>query len=314
MDLKQIYGELSPRIDKNRMFPDAPMKDYTSFKAGGNAALLVEPENAGELAYALNVLTRYGVEHMVIGNGSNLLVRDSGYRGVIIRISEPFRKIRITDSLIEAEAGVLLSAAANAAAEASLTGFEFASGIPGTIGGAVFMNAGAYDGEISQIIETAEILAKDGSRTFTLNKDELKLSYRHSILQETGDILLKAAFRLEKGDREKIDARMRELTARRTEKQPLSFPSAGSFFKRPHNHFAGKLIQDAGLSGLSVGGARISPLHAGFIINTGGATATDIINLMEIVRSTVFSEFGILLEPEVRIIGEISHETSSRNG
>lgn len=304
MDIDQIYDELSLQIDKSRMIPDAPMKEYTSFRAGGNAALLVKPENAEELSYALKVLSERGAEHMIIGNGSNLLVKDSGYRGVILRIGEPFQEINVTGGRMEAGAGVLLSAAARAAQDASLTGFEFASGIPGTVGGAVFMNAGAYDGEISYILESAEILSGDGSRIFTLKKDELELSYRHSLLQRTGDVLLKAVFHLEKGDREKIDARMKELTARRTEKQPLNYPSAGSFFKRPHNHFAGKLIQDAGLQGLTVGGAQVSTLHAGFIINIGEATAANIIDLMEIVRSTVFEEFGILLEPEVRIIGE----------
>jgi len=304
LNINQIYDELSLRIDKNRMIPDAPMKDYTSFKAGGNAALMVVPDNADELSYALKVLNEHDIKHLVVGNGSNLLVRDSGYRGVILRIGEPFQKLRATENRIEAGAGVLLSAAAREAYNASLTGLEFASGIPGSVGGAVFMNAGAYDGEISQVIESAEILSKDGSRIFTLNKEELELSYRHSILQKTGDVLLKAVFLLEQGDREKITERMRELTARRTEKQPLSYPSAGSFFKRPHNHFAGKLIQDAGLQGLTKGGAQVSTLHAGFIINTGGATATDIIDLMEIVRGTVYEEFGVLLEPEVRIIGE----------
>lgn len=304
MNINNIYDDLTLRIDKSRMIADAPMKDYTSFKAGGNAALLVKPESTDELSYALKVLAQHEAEHLVIGNGSNLLVRDSGYRGVIIRMGEPFHTIRADGEHIETGAGVLLSAASKEAAEASLTGFEFASGIPGTIGGAVFMNAGAYDGEISQIIESAEVMSRDGSDVFTLTKEELELSYRHSILQESGDVLLKATFKLEKGDPEKISARMKELTARRTAKQPLNYPSAGSFFKRPHNHFAGKLIQDAGLSGLTVGGAQISPLHSGFIINTGGATATDILNLMEIVRGTVFDEFGILLEPEVRIIGE----------
>ncbi len=304
MKISEIYDELSLRIDKSRMISDAPMRDYTSFKAGGNAALLIEPGSVEELAYALNVLDKHKMKHMVIGNGSNLLVKDSGYQGVILRMGEAFRQIRINGNRMEAEAGALLSAAAKEACNASLAGFEFASGIPGTVGGAVFMNAGAYDGEISQVIERAEILSKDGNRVFTLNKEELKLSYRHSVVQETGDILLKAVFLLEKGDRETIEARIRELTARRNEKQPLSYPSAGSFFKRPHNHFAGKLIQEAGLSGLSVGGAQVSPLHAGFIINTGGATATDIIDLMEIIKAAVFEESGVLLEPEVRIIGE----------
>lgn len=304
MNINEIYDELSLRIDKTRMIADAPMKEYTSFKAGGNAALLVMPGNAEELAYSLKVLSEHSVKHMVMGNGSNLLVRDSGYRGVILRIGEPFQQINVTGESMEAGAGVLLSAAARTAYDASLTGFEFAGGIPGTIGGAVFMNAGAYDGEISKVIESAEILSKDDARIFTLNKDELDLSYRHSILQSTGDVLLKASFRLKKGDPEKINAKMRELAARRTEKQPLNYPSAGSFFKRPPNHFAGKLIQDAGLRGLTVGGAQVSPLHAGFIINTGGATATDIIDLMEIVKSAVFETSGILLEPEVRIIGD----------
>lgn len=304
MNTNQIYDELSLRIDKKNMIQDAPMKEYTSFKTGGNAALLVQPQNTEELSYALKVISDHEVKHLIIGNGSNLLVKDSGYEGIILRIGEPFQEIRVNGERLEAGAGVLLSAAAREACNASLAGFEFASGIPGTIGGAVFMNAGAYDGDISQIIESAEILSKDGTRVFQLKKDELELSYRHSVLQSTGDILLKAVFLLEQGDQDKIKERIKELTARRTQKQPLSYPSAGSFFKRPHNHFAGKLIQDAGLSGLRVGGAQISPLHAGFIINTGNATATDIIDLMEIVRGTVFEEAGILLEPEVRIIGE----------
>lgn len=304
MNISQIYDVLSLRIDKSRMIQDAPMKEYTSFRAGGNAALLVEPGSAEELSYALKALKEHEIKHLVVGNGSNLLVRDSGYQGVILRIGEAFQKISVSGNRIETGAGVLLSAAAKEACNASLTGLEFASGIPGSVGGAVFMNAGAYGGEISQIIESAELLSKDGSRVFILKKEELELSYRHSILQRTGDVLLKAVFLLEEGDQGKIAGRMKELAARRTEKQPLSYPSAGSFFKRPQGHFAGKLIQDAGLSGLTKGGAQVSPLHAGFIINTGGATAADIIDLMEIIRSTVYEESGVLLEPEVRIIGE----------
>ncbi len=304
MNISQIYDELSLRIDKDKMVLDAPMKEYTSFKAGGKAALLVIPESRDALVYALKLMTEHQINHFVMGNGSDLLVKDGGYRGVIIRIGEAFREIEITGERVKAGGGALLSAVAREASEASLTGFEFASGIPGSVGGAVFMNAGAYDGEMSQVIEGAEIMAKDGSRIYGLKKDELQLSYRHSILQRTGDILLNATFLLEKGDQEKIKQRIKELTARRTEKQPLSYPSAGSFFKRPHNHFAGKLIQDAGLRGLKLGGAQVSTLHAGFIINHGDATAADIINLMEVVRSTVFEESGVLLEPEVRIIGE----------
>lgn len=304
MNINQIYDELTLRIDKSRMTLDAPMKEYTSFKAGGNAALLIQPGSMEELSYTLKLLADKKVKHLVIGNGSNLLVKDTGYHGVIIRIGEAFQQINVNGDRIEAGAGLLLSAVAREAYNASLTGFEFAAGIPGSIGGAVFMNAGAYDGEISQIIESVEILSQDGAHVTIKTREELELSYRHSILQRTGDILLKATFLLKKGDQERISARMKELTAKRTEKQPLAYPSAGSFFKRPQNNYAGKLIQDAGLRGLKLGGAQVSPLHAGFIINTGGATATDIIDLMEVIRNTVFEKSGILLEPEVRIIGE----------
>lgn len=303
MSINEIYEELSLQIDKDRMVLNAPMKEYTSFRAGGAAALLVSPGNREELSFALKTLTERGIGHIVIGNGSNLLVRDSGYHGVILRMGEAFQHVGIDGNRVDAEAGVLLSAAAREAAASSLSGLEFAAGIPGTVGGAVFMNAGAYDGEISQVLESAEILSKDGTKTFTLTRDELELSYRHSALQKTGDVLLKAVFRLEKGDQNKINEKMKELAAKRAEKQPLNYPSAGSFFKRPPGHFAGKLIQDAGLRGLTVGGAQVSALHAGFIVNSGGATATDVIDLMEIVRGTVFEKCGVMLEPEVRIIG-----------
>ncbi|MDF3002590.1 MAG: murB [Bacillota bacterium] len=304
MNISQIYEELLLQIDKNRMVLDAPMKEYTSFKAGGTADLLIMPKDRDELVKALNVVSSSGAEHLIMGNGSNLLVKDGGYRGVIIRMGEGFQEVKTEGNRITAGAGALLSTVAREACNASLAGFEFASGIPGTVGGAVYMNAGAYDGEMSMIIESAEVLTKDGSRIFRLSKDELELSYRHSIFQRTGDILLNACFLLKEGDQEKISDRIKELTARRTEKQPLSYPSAGSFFKRPHNHFAGKLIQDAGLRGLSLGGAQVSELHSGFLINRGGATASDIVNLMEVIRSTVFENSGVLLEPEVRIVGE----------
>lgn len=303
MNIDRIFDELSVQIDEKKMMLDAPMKEFTSFRAGGNAALLVKPGDEAELSFALKVLAEHKVMHMVMGNGSNLLVKDSGYPGVILRLGEPFQEVCIEGDVIEAGAAALLSATAKLALMESLAGFEFAAGIPGTVGGAVFMNAGAYDGEISQVLESVRLMAKDGFRTFTLTKDELGLGYRRSILQDTGDILLQAVFRLQKGDQEKISDKMKELAEKRLEKQPLSYPSAGSFFKRPPGHFAGELIQNAGLRGLTIGGAQVSELHAGFIINTGGATATDILDLMEIVRSTVYEKHGVLLEPEVRIIG-----------
>ena len=304
MDINRIYNELSLRIDKNKMVLNAPMKQYTSFKAGGHAALLLEPQSTEELADVVRLLSQYGIRHLVIGNGTNILVRDCGYKGVVIRIGEAFGKISSDGSCIEAGAGALLSDVARKALGESLTGFEFAGGIPGSVGGAVFMNAGAYDGEISQVILEADIISKDGGEIRRIEKKDMDLGYRNSIFQKTGEIILKAVFKLEDGDTEMIRRKMKELTARRTEKQPLAYPSAGSFFKRPHGHFAGKLIQDAGLRGLTLGGAQVSTLHAGFIINRGGATASDIINLMEIVRNTVYDRFDVMLEPEVRIIGD----------
>lgn len=304
MDINRIYDELSLQIEKGRMVLNASMKEYTSFKAGGNAALLLKPADMEELTYAIRLLNQYDINHLIIGNGTNILVKDSGYSGVVIRIGEQFSKISVKGNIIEVEAGALLSAIAKEAWNESLTGFEFAGGIPGTIGGAVFMNAGAYDGEISQIIQSAEVISADGSEIRTINKEDMKLSYRHSIFQDTKDIIIKAVLKLEPGNQQEISTRMRELTARRTEKQPLSYPSAGSFFKRPPGNFAGKLIQEAGLRGLTLGGAQVSTLHAGFIINIGGATASDIINLMEVVRNTVYDQYKVMLEPEVRIIGD----------
>ena len=304
MNTKHIYDELSLQIDKNRITLDAPMKDLTSFKAGGNAALLIQPQSIKDLSYTVKVLTKCDMKHLVMGNGTNLLIKDTGYSGAVINIGEAFSQVKVAGSNIEAGAGALLSAIAQEALEASLTGFEFAGGIPGSIGGATFMNAGAYDGEISQVLVAAEVLSKDGTRIYTINKEEMSLSYRHSIFQETGDIITKVILSLTKGNKEQIKEKMVELTARRTEKQPLAFPSAGSFFKRPQGNYAGKLIHDAGLRGLSLGGAQISPLHAGFIINTGDATAADIINLMEVVKNTVYDQSGIMLEPEVKIIGD----------
>jgi len=302
--INKIFHELTLQIDKSSLILDAPMKEYTSFKAGGNTALLILPKSIEELAYAFKVLLTHNMQHFVMGNGSNLLIKDIGYSGAIVKIGEAFNQIEANENSLVVGAGALLSAVSKKALEESLTGFEFAGGIPGSVGGAVFMNAGAYDGEMSQVIESAEVLSKDGLCTKTIKKDEMDLSYRHSVFQETGDIILKVKLALRKGNKEQIKEKMDQLTAKRNEKQPLAYPSAGSFFKRPQGNFAGKLIHDSGLRGLSLGGAQVSPLHAGFIINTGNATATDIINLMEVVKNTVYDQFGIMLEPEVKIIGD----------
>ncbi len=295
---------LNKIIPTDRILKNADMSRFTSFKAGGRADLLVKPATIDELIYITEALDSGNVPYIVMGNGSNILVKDGGYRGVIIRIDEGFADIKVEDASIIAGAGALMSQVAKKALEAELTGFEFASGIPGSIGGGVFMNAGAYGGEIAHVIEYARVLDKVSGSIRTVPAAELELSYRHSALQQSGDIVIEAKLNLKHGKYEDIEDEMKSLTAKRNEKQPVQYPSAGSFFKRPEGYFAGKLIQDAGLKGLSVGGARISPKHAGFIINTGGATASDILSLMRLVQNTVYDRFGVMMEPEVRIIGE----------
>jgi UDP-N-acetylmuramate dehydrogenase len=239
-----------------------------------------------------------------MGNGSNILVKDSGYKGVIVKMGDSFNSIDIEGTVLTAGSGTLMSQVAKAALDNSLTGFEFASGIPGSLGGAVFMNAGAYGGEMVHIIKEAKLVSKDGSREYTMNCDELELSYRHSILHETGDIVVSVTLQLEEGNKDEINATMKELTAKRNEKQPVHLPSAGSFFKRPEGYFAGKLVQDAGLKGKTIGGAQVSEKHSGFLINIGGATAQDILDLIAFCQKEVKDQFGVTLETEVKIVGE----------
>jgi len=304
MTAKNIQESLAKKINSSRILPDCDMSQYTSFRAGGRAAFLILPETTEELKFALTILAGSGLPYLVMGNGSNLLVRDGGYQGAIVKLGEAFSWTEVQDGRITAGSGSLLSAVAQEALKAGLTGFEFACGIPGSLGGAVFMNAGAYDGELARVIREAGVVSKDGGREYTLSREELDLGYRHSALQDTGDVVVSATLQLQQGDSEAIRAAMEDLMARRNARQPLSFPSAGSFFKRPEGYFAGKLIHDAGLSGLSVGGAQVSTLHNGFLVNADHATATDIIRLMTIIQATVLDEFGVTLEPEVRIIGE----------
>ena len=301
---EQITAELKQITGADHVIEDAPMSKYTSFRAGGKADLLVSVSSREELQQVLRLLCAEDIPHMILGNGSNILVRDGGYRGVMVRIGGAFDRMRIEDHTLVCGSGVSLAMAAKAAANASLCGLEFASGIPGSVGGGVFMNAGAYGGELKNILKNAVLLTGDGQAFANANAEELEMGYRHTRLHESGEIVVEAAFELEPGDPKEILAVMADLTARRNEKQPVTYPSAGSFFKRPEGYFAGKLIQDAGLKGLSVGGAQVSQLHSGFIINTGGATATDILQLMQIVQARVLDQFGVLLEPEVRIIGE----------
>ena len=289
--------------DEENVSLHVPIKDHTTFKIGGPADILVRPSSEDELKAVLTYLNEDSIPCTVLGNGSNVLVKDGGIRGAVVQIGKAMSDIHIEGTVLTAQAGAMLSAAAAAAAAESLTGMEFAAGIPGSIGGAVFMNAGAYGGEMSHIIRSCRALLPDGSiREFS--KEELNLGYRRSIFSEEGGIVISCTLDLKNGSKEEIYAEMKELATRRKEKQPLSLPSAGSTFKRPEGYFAGKLIQDAGLRGLSVGGARVSQKHAGFIVNEGGASAEDVLTLIRLVQMTVKDRFGVDLTPEVRILGE----------
>ncbi|MDY5662931.1 MAG: UDP-N-acetylmuramate dehydrogenase [Blautia sp.] len=291
-------------VDRAFVRENEPMAAHTSFKAGGRADLFVEPQNGEQLRKVLQLYNKENVKYMVLGNGSNVLVRDGGYRGVIVRIGEAFSSIKREENRIICGSGALMSAAARFAASEGLAGLEFASGIPGSIGGAVFMNAGAYGGEIAQVLSSARIISKDGNREFNMTADELQMGYRHSVLHETGDVTVEAVFELQPADINEIKANIADFTERRNSKQPVNYPSAGSFFKRPEGYFAGKLIMDAGLRGYRVGGAQVSEKHCGFVINTGNATAQDVRTLMQDVQNKVWKDFGVKLEPEVKFLGD----------
>lgn len=296
--IKRLKGD----IEADRIIENCPMSKYTTFRAGGNAALLVNPASMAELFSAVTILKMADVPYMVIGNGSNLLFKDEGYDGVVVRVGEGLDHVLVEQNVIFAEPGVKLSQLAKIALEHSLTGLEFASGIPGSLGGAVFMNAGAYGGEMKDVVLSTSSLRRNGMMK-DRNRDSLGFGYRTSAFQNSDEIIIGVKILLKPGHPYLIQETMQDLLKKRNEKQPVNMPSAGSFFKRPEGHFAGKLIEDAGLKGLQVGGARVSPLHAGFVVNEGGATATDILNLMKIVQETVKDKFGVTLEPEVRIIG-----------
>lgn len=288
-----------------------PLKTLTSFKIGGPADLLIEPEAAEGVIFAVTRLRALNYPYMVIGNGSNLLFSDRGYRGGILRIADKMTRVDIQGNQVVAEAGILLSKLANLLMERSLAGFEFASGIPGTLGGAVYMNAGAYDGEMKDVVTWAEVLMPDGS-VVTLDRGALGFAYRHSRIMEEGGIVLRVGLELAPGVYEEIKAKTEDLTEKRTSKQPLEKASAGSTFKRPPGHFAGKLIEDAGLRGLMHGGAQVSPKHCGFIVNNGGATGEEVLHLIQVVKKTVRDAFGVTLETEIRLIPEIPEGWSGR--
>lgn len=283
---------------------DAPMSKYTSFKAGGNASVLITPDSLDTLKQTVRFCRENNVKMFVIGNGSNLLVTDKGFDGAIIKIGSSLSSIELVDDCtVKCEAGASMKALCMFALENSLSGLEFAYGIPGTLGGAVYMNAGAYGGEMKDVLESCSHIDNKGAFG-TLPKEELNLSYRRSAYTDNGFVITSAILKLKKGVKEDIKAAMDDKLMRRRSKQPLEYPSAGSTFKRPEGYFAGALIEESGLKGYSVGGAQVSEKHAGFVINKGGATASDIISLIKHIQNTVFEKCSVSLEPEVKIIGE----------
>lgn len=284
-------------IKKNEL-----LKNHTSFKIGGPADEFCEVHNEEEIKELIEYAKDKGIPYTIMGNGSNLLVGDKGIRGLVIKLAKGFENIEVIGDKIIAKSGILLSRLSNAAFENGLSGIEFASGIPGTLGGAVYMNAGAYGGEMKDVIEKVTYLSNGEIKT--AEKDELDFGYRHSRFTGTEDIILSAELQLKKADKTEIRAMMDDFKERRCSKQPLSMPSAGSTFKRPEGYFAGKLIEDAGLKGKAIGGAQVSEKHSGFVVNTGDATAQDVLDLIKFIQDTVYEKFGVKLETEVKMLGE----------
>lgn len=298
---KELINELSSVIIDGRILTDEPMSVHTTFRTGGVADVFVEPSNVRELKEALRLLK--GERFYFIGNGSNLLVSDKGLRGVVLHFAKGFADIRAEGNTLICGAGATLSQIARAALDNSLSGFEFAAGIPGSLGGAIVMNAGAYDGEMKQVVKRVTLMSYEGD-IVEKNVEDMHFSYRHSLLKEKQFIVLEAVISLEKGEQSKIREKMDDLSARRREKQPLDYPSAGSTFKRPEGYFAAKLIQDAGLKGFCVGGAQVSEKHCGFVINKGNATSADIYTLIKEVQKRVKESAGVDIETEVICLGE----------
>ncbi len=282
---------------------DVLLKDYTSFKLGGPADIFFRPNDNEDLRNMINFCRERELEYFVLGRGSNVLVGDKGFRGIVISLGENFSSYEVDGNTVKAQAGIALSKLADIILDASLTGFEFASGIPGSLGGAVYMNAGAYGGEIKDVLVNATVLTKAGE-ILELSNADLDFGYRKTKVMEMGAIVLEASFSFEKADRTEIQAKMEDLNSRRREKQPLEFPSAGSTFKRPEGYYAGKLIMDSGLAGYRVGGASVSAKHCGFVINDRGATSAEVVRLIDDIKARVFENFEVEMECEVRFVGE----------
>lgn len=300
---QNLLEHLRRAVGSGEVVTEEPMSRHTTFRIGGPADYFVTPHTKEEIRQVIRLCKEEEIPFAVLGNGSNLLVGDKGFRGVIIQLFKNFSDIIIEEETIYAQSGALLVRLANQAAEQGLTGLEFASGIPGTLGGAVVMNAGAYGGEMKDVILWSDVLTEDGE-FLRLSGEELELGYRTSVIQKKHYFVLGAALRLKKGDQNEIRSVMKELKEKRVSKQPVEYPSAGSTFKRPEGYFAGKLIMDTGLRGFSVGGAQVSEKHCGFVINKGGATAEEVQLLMKEVADRVEEKFGVRLEPEVKMLGE----------
>lgn len=302
-----FYHKLSEAAGAEHVLKDEPMSAHTTFRIGGPADYFVVPEDAAALGRGVALCRAEGIDYFITGNGSNLLVGDGGYRGVVFHICHTMDDIVYEEKeeklFVEAGAGVMLSGLARQVSSKGYTGFEYATGIPGTLGGGVTMNAGAYGGEISDNLLWAELMDETGA-VLRLDKDRLKLSYRHSVMMEQPLVVLRAGFSFVKGDAAAITEKVAELSRSRKEKQPLEYPSAGSTFKRPEGYFAGKLIQDCGLKGFRVGDAMVSEKHSGFVINVGHATAADVMALIRHVQQEVDRQFHVHIEPEVRMLGE----------
>lgn len=302
MKIKERFCNL---LGEENVLTDELMSSHTTFRIGGAADYFLLPTEGTQIKGIFEICREEGIPCFILGNGSNLLVSDKGYRGAVIQMYRNMNKIETEGTVIRAQAGALLSAVAAEAKNHSLTGFEFSGGIPGTLGGAVTMNAGAYGGEMKDVLKSVTVADREGNIR-KLSAEELNLGYRTSIVKTAGYLVLEAEISLKEGNPEEIKALMKDLTERRTSKQPLEFPSAGSTFKRPEGYFAGKLIMDSGLRGYRVGGAQVSEKHCGFVINAGGATAADVRALIRDVQNTVYEKFGVMLEPEVRFLGDFS--------
>jgi UDP-N-acetylmuramate dehydrogenase len=298
-----IYDYIEKIVPQENILFNEPMSRHTTFRVGGAAKCLIKVNNKEQMKKLIPYLHMTGQNFFILGNGSNLLVGDKGYSGILVKLGEGMESVTVEGERMKISAGTLLSKAASAARENEMTGMEFASGIPGTVGGAIVMNAGAYGGEMKQIVESVEVMNMEGE-ILVLDNDTMEFGYRKSVIKSRPFIVLETVLCLQKGKQEEISSKMEELSRLRREKQPLEYASAGSTFKRPEGYFAGKLIMDAGLRGFSIGGAKVSEKHCGFIVNSGNATAADIREVIDEVQKCVKAKFGVTLEREVIYLGD----------